>query len=68
MMSNKQAQLRQKLYELQVEHKDLDDVIERLNVDPAVDQFQLMRFKKRKLALKDAIAQIEDQIVPDILA
>lgn len=68
MMTDDQAKLRQKLYQLQVEHRDLDDIIKRFSEDPSVDQFQLMRLKKRKLVLKDAIAQVEDQIVPDILA
>ncbi len=68
MSSDQQAQLRQALRTLQVEHRDLDDVIERLKQDADIDQLQLVRLKKRKLALKDAIVRIESQIIPDILA
>ena len=68
MSPEEESQLRQKLHELQVEHRDLDDVIERLRQDSSVDQLQLVRLKKRKLALKDAIVRIESKIIPNILA
>jgi hypothetical protein len=34
----------------------------------AGDQMQIARFKKRKLRLRDEIAQLEDALVPDIIA
>lgn len=68
MSLEEEKQLRQKLHELQVEHRDLDDVIQRLSDDNSVDQLQIVRMKKRKLALKDAIARIESKIIPNILA
>lgn len=68
MINGKQAKLRQKLYDLRIEHRDLDDIINRLNADPSFDQLQLMRFKKRKLAIKDRITWLENQLIPDILA
>jgi len=58
-------------YELEVlrrEHRDLDEAIEALGERPAPDQLTLKRLKKRKLALKDQIARIEDQLFPDIIA
>ena len=61
-------QLRIKLAILQTEHRDLDDVIERLIETPPYDQLQLQRFKKKKLTLKDQIARIEAMLVPDIIA
>ena len=64
-----QEALQEKLRVLQIEHRDLDDVIERLiNCGVAFDQLQLQRLKKRKLILKDQIIQIESDILPDIIA
>ena len=60
--------LRQRLEELRLEHRDLDDVISRLQEEPSVDQLQLTRMKKRKLWLKDMIARIESKLTPDIIA
>jgi hypothetical protein len=60
--------LKSKLAELMQEHRDLDDVIQRLQLDPAHDQLQLQRLKKRKLGLKDQIAKINSRLLPDIIA
>ena len=60
--------LEERLYELKQEHRDLDDVINRLLLTPDVEELQLKRFKKRKLSLKDSIARLEDALIPDILA
>jgi len=60
--------LKQKINQLQTEHRDLDDVISRLSHSPAQDQIQLQRLKKRKLYLKDQIAILERQLEPDIPA
>ncbi|MGD8575907.1 MAG: YdcH family protein [Thiohalophilus sp.] len=61
-------QLREKLQILVSEHRDLDDVITRLALDPTVDQLQLTRMKKRKLQLKDMIARLRSRLIPDIEA
>jgi hypothetical protein len=60
--------LRTRLALLQQEHRDLDSAISALAQQPAADQLQVQRLKKRKLWLKDEIARIEDLIVPDIIA
>jgi hypothetical protein len=60
--------LKQRINQLHVEHRDLDDVISRLSHSPAQDQLQLQRLKKRKLYLKDQIAMMERQLTPDIPA
>ncbi len=60
--------LNQRLAELRQEHRDLDDVISRLQEDAPFDQIQMKRLKKRKLMLKDLIARIEDLLLPDIIA
>ncbi|MDB5694210.1 MAG: hypothetical protein JWO81_3273 [Alphaproteobacteria bacterium] len=57
-----------KLVRLRLEHRDLDAAIEALRAMPALDQLQLARLKKRKLRLKDEIALLEDQLIPDIIA
>ena len=66
-MSEQEA-LRQKLAELELEHRDLDDVIARLTERAPYDQVQLQRLKKRKLILKDQISHIEGELLPDIIA
>lgn len=60
--------LRQRLSELKIEHRDLDEVIARLSESMSMNQLQLRRLKKRKLLLKDMIARIESQLIPDISA
>ena len=57
-----------KLVQLKMEHRDLDAAIEALTNTLASDQLQLARLKRRKLRLKDEIALLEDQLVPDIIA
>ena len=60
--------LKQRIYELNIEHRDLDDVIAKLAVKPGQDQLQLQRLKKKKLQVKDQIFLLERQLTPDISA
>lgn len=53
---------------LRVEHRDLDSAIAALAAAGSTDQMQIARLKKRKLRLRDEIAQLEDALVPDIIA
>jgi hypothetical protein len=57
-----------RILELETEHHDLDDVIARLAQDASQDQLQLRRLKKKKLLLKDLVARLRDQLIPDIIA
>jgi len=57
-----------RLKDLRVEHRDLDRLIAELTNDPAVDQILLRRLKKRKLVLKDMIAHLESDRIPDLNA
>ena len=58
--------LRERITELRVEHRDLDEAIHRLAADVGADQLRLTRLKKRKLLLKDAIARLESSLIPDL--
>lgn len=60
------AEIARQLAELSLEHRDLDLMIARLANDPGIDQLALRRMKKRKLRLKDAIAQLQSRLIPDI--
>ena len=63
-----EAQVIQRLGVLRTEHRDLDAAIDALRLLGSGDQLQIARMKKRKLALKDEIAMLEDQLIPDIIA
>ena len=58
----------ERLRELRIEHRDLDDVINRLQMDLYVNEVQLRRMKKRKLMLKDQISRLESELIPDLNA
>ena len=60
--------IRRRIVELQVEHRDLDDVIAALASIHIHDEQQLRRLKKKKLQLKDQILQLQYRLVPDIPA
>ena len=60
--------IKARLEALKSEHRDLDEVIDRLIENPPFDQLQLQRLKKRKLGLKDQILRLESQLIPDIIA
>lgn len=66
MESKDPASLVRRLVELRTEHRDLDLLIARLAADQAIDQVSLVRMKKRKLRLKDEIAWLESQLIPDL--
>ena len=65
---NDQIGLQERLAELRLEHRDLDDVISRLSEQSVVNQLQIQRLKKRKLHLRDQIMRIESELLPDIIA
>ena len=62
------SEMRAKLEELRSEHRDLDDVIQRLSETSPFNQLQIQRLKKRKLALKDQMIKLESKLLPDIIA
>jgi hypothetical protein len=63
-----EVELRAQLAALRTEHRSLDDRIAALSEASLCDQLEVRRLKKRKLALKDEIARLEDRLFPDIIA
>ena len=63
-----ERELREELVKLRAEHRDLDDEIVTLEAAGTAEQLLIKRLKKRKLAIKDRITVIEDQLLPDIIA
>jgi hypothetical protein len=57
-----------RLTHLRTEHRDLDAAIVALASMPLPDQLQIARLKKRKLSIKDEIAMLGDELIPDIIA
>jgi hypothetical protein len=68
MTEAEEQMLRSALAVLAEEHRDLDAAIMAMAERGSSDQLQLTRLKKRKLQLKDQIARIEDQLLPNIIA
>ena len=68
MTDEDESALRVELARLQQEHRDLDAAIVALAGSPGCDLIQVQRLKKRKLALRDRILQIEDRLTLDIIA
>lgn len=68
LTDEEQHSIRTRLTMLELEHGDLNDIIDRLGEDPAQDQLQLRRLKKRKLILKDQITRLQARLIPDIIA
>ena len=64
--TNDPGEIARLLADLREEHRDLDEAIIRLSEDPSVDQLHIRRMKKRKLKLKDWIAYLESQLIPDL--
>lgn len=68
MQENHTEELQSRIEKLKTEHRDLDEVLKRLAVDPSSDELQIRRLKKRKLQLKDSIVMLENQALPDLTA
>lgn len=67
-MLQDREELRRELQTLLSEHRDLDDVIERISDAVPFDHLQVQRLKKRKLILKDQITRLQALLLPDIIA
>lgn len=67
-IQKQQDALRNKLEELTLEHRDLDDLLGLTPSSPSLDMIKVQRLKKRKLAIKDEIRSIHSRLLPDIIA
>ena len=67
-MNENTKELLNQLSILEQEHRDLDDIIHRLQEQKTINLLQMQRLKKRKLLLKDKIVSLKDKIEPDIIA
>ena len=65
---DRNQEIKHHLEELKSEHRDLDEAIARIAETPPFDQLHIQRLKKRKLILKDQIAILKDQLLPNIIA
>ena len=65
---DRNQEIKHQLEELKSEHRDLDEAIARIAETPPFDQLHIQRLKKRKLILKDQIAILKDQLLPNIIA
>ena len=68
IMNNEKKELHNQLLILEQEHKDLDEIIHRIQEEKTINLSQIQRLKKRKLNLKDKITSLKDKIEPDIIA
>lgn len=68
MEQRDERELRDELVNLRAEHRRLDGEIVALECNPSADQLLVKRLKKKKLVIKDRITQIEDRLLPDIIA
>ncbi|MCM2473405.1 DUF465 domain-containing protein [Agrobacterium sp. a22-2] len=67
MPDQEQADARLQLARLRQEHEDYDVAINAM-IDTGCDALRIQRMKKKKLAIKDKLTKLEDQIIPDIIA
>ncbi len=63
-----EAELRRRLASLRLAHQDLDAAVRALEAMPRPDQLRIARLKKQKLTLRDRIAQLVNELTPDIIA
>ena len=60
-------ELRVRLAKLEIEHEDLDHAVDAL-IQVGTDNLRIQRLKKKKLSIKDEIARVRDELLPDIIA
>ncbi|MAH84650.1 MAG: hypothetical protein CBB68_09995 [Rhodospirillaceae bacterium TMED8] len=61
-------EIRERIIALQIEHRDLNEILDRVSDTALHDQLYMQRLKKRKLHLKDQICSLKSQLMPDIIA
>ncbi|HMM74155.1 MAG TPA: DUF465 domain-containing protein [Gammaproteobacteria bacterium] len=66
MSSTEPESLELRIQALEIEHRDLDEIVLRLADQPGIDELLLKRLKKRKLQIKDQIARLRSALIPDL--
>lgn len=66
MVDSAEKSIQRRLYELQIEHRDLDEIVNRLSGTLDVDQLMIRRLKLRKLRLKDRISRLKSELIPNL--
>ncbi len=66
MLKEQENSIVQRITELRIEHRDLDQVIAAMSRQPHVDRLLLRRLKKRKLFIKDMITKLGSLLIPDL--
>ncbi len=66
MTDTEEKSIQRRIYELQIEHRDLDEIVNRLSAEINVDQLMMRRLKLRKLRLKDQISRLKSELIPDL--
>lgn len=67
-MNLEETDILEKIQQLRVQHRDLDDAVTALLEAGTTNMLQIKRLKKQKLILKDKISKLEDELLPDIIA
>ena len=67
MSEQEQAGIRLEFARLKQEHADFDAAIDAM-IAMGCDPLQIQRMKKKKLAIKDRLKDLEDKVIPDIIA
>jgi hypothetical protein len=62
------SELKHRISNLSLEHKDLDDAIKLMLEQPFIDELQIQRLKKKKLKIKDELHLLESKLIPDLEA
>ena len=66
MSDEDNQEIRQRIGELILAHRDLDDAIALMAKVPYADELQLKRMKRRKLRLKESIVRLQSSLIPDL--
>jgi hypothetical protein len=66
VVDSAEKSIQRRLYELQIEHRDLDEIVNRLSGTLDVDQLMIRRLKLRKLRLKDRISRLKSELIPNL--
>ncbi len=53
---------------LKIEHRQVKEMLLKLETSQNLNGLEIKRYKKKKLCLKDTIQKLEDEMLPNIIA